>query len=64
MTLHVRQSDRTHARPTQWTPWGAMPATREPAERGKRAEQAAARPLSPRPISMSVATRAETETAN
>lgn len=64
MTLHVRQSDRSQAQPTQWTPWGAMPATRKPAERGIRPEQVAARPQSPRPIAMRVAARPESETAN
>ena len=43
MTLHVRQADRTRTRPTQWTPWGAMPATREPHTNRKRADMAAAR---------------------
>ena len=48
MTLHVRQSDRSHARPTQWTPWGAMPATREPVENRHQSDIAAARPKPPR----------------
>jgi len=42
MTLHVRQSDRSRARPTQWTPWGAMPATREPACQATQTDQGAA----------------------
>lgn len=42
MTLHVRQSDRSRARPTQWTPWGAMPATRAPAYQAAQSDQGAA----------------------
>ncbi|WP_187970767.1 hypothetical protein [Aquibium microcysteis] len=48
MTLHVRQSDRSRARPAQWTPWGAMPATREPVRNRTLADKAAARPQAPR----------------
>jgi len=48
MTLHVRQSDRSRARPTQWTPWGAMPATREPVCGRSATGKAAARPQAPR----------------
>lgn len=48
MTLHVRQSDRSRARPAQWTPWGAMPATREPQSNRKLADMAAARQQAPR----------------
>ncbi|RST87275.1 hypothetical protein EJC49_06390 [Aquibium carbonis] len=48
MTLHVRQSDRSRARPTQWTPWGALPATRAPAEHKSQTETLAAPRKAPR----------------
>jgi len=51
MTLHVRQSDRSRARPTLWTPWGAMPATREPVESKSQCDKAAARQHGPRLVS-------------
>ncbi len=52
MTLHVRQSDRTRARPTLWTPWGAMPATREPSSSKAQTDRAAARPHAPRLVAV------------
>jgi hypothetical protein len=52
MTLHVRQSDRSRARPAQWTPWGTMPATREPVWDRTLADKAAARPQSPRLVTI------------
>ena len=60
MTLHVRQSDRSQARPTQWTPWGAMPATREPVENRRQSDMAAARQSSPRLVKTGVSRRRET----
>jgi hypothetical protein len=57
MTLHVRQSDRTRARPTLWTPWGAMPATREPSSSKAQADRAAARPHLPRLVAVEKTTR-------
>lgn len=51
MTLHVRQSDRSRARPTLWTPWGAMPATREPVASRSQSDKAAARQHAPRLVS-------------
>jgi len=51
MTLHVRQSDRSRARPTQWTPWGAMPATRLPVESKSQPDQTGARQHATRLIS-------------
>ena len=52
MTMHVRQSDRSRARPTHWTPWGAMPATLEPVSNRTLADKAAARPQAPRLVAV------------
>lgn len=49
MTLHVRQSDRSQAQPTQWTPWGAMPATRQPSDHRRSADRRAQRQTATRP---------------
>ena len=64
MTLHVRQSDRTRALPTQWTPWGAMPATREPVAHNVSADKPGARQQLPRPVAIRVDRRLDVDSRN